>query len=118
MGILKSVTLFVFSGLLILAGSQVFADTSPDENKAKTIEINASEQKKIEKTKELKPVAKVEEVGRHIPEIPQPVTREHLSGADQVKLDDLEDRHASGKITQTEYELEKDTLARRANIKF
>ena len=51
-------------------------------------------------------------------EVPQPLQEHDLGSAEKVRLETLEQQYASGKITETEYKLQKDSLAREANIKF
>ncbi len=53
-----------------------------------------------------------------MPEIPKQITREKLGPAEQARLAELERRRATGQITQTEYDLEKDTLFRESNLQF
>ena len=115
---LKNTPLFLFAGLLIFAGRTAFAVHPAKESKEKAVEINAAEQRIIEAAKKTGPIAEIKEEENHVPEVPQPITRKHLGPAEQARLAELERKRASGKITETEYNLEKDTLFRKANIIF
>jgi len=53
-----------------------------------------------------------------MPEVPQTITNENLSPAGQVQMDQLGRKRAEGKQTETEHNLEKDTLFRDANLKY
>jgi hypothetical protein len=102
-------------GSLILS-PLVFAEKI--ERKQESVEIKADQLKQLEEMEEIKPVAEVKEEKTIIPEIPKVITRERLGPAEQLRLDELEQKRVSGKITETEYQLEKDSLFRDANIKF
>jgi hypothetical protein len=114
----KNSFLFLIAGTLGFAGPAIAADTAVVERKKIPIEIQAEEQRRMEEMKEIKPVAEIREEETGIPEIPKPVSREDLSPAERMRLDELEHKRAAGKITETEYQLEKDSLFRDANIKF
>ncbi len=60
----------------------------------------------------------VEEVKEGFPEVPQVLEDRKLTAGEAAELDDLEHDFAEGRITQTEYEMEKDKLVRKANIQF
>ena len=114
----KNIFIFLLPALLVFAGPAA-AKNSVQETKTETIEIQAAQERRIEEeARTAKPVAEIREVGQKMPEIPQPITRKHLEGADQARLDDLESKYASGQLTQMEYEIEKDKLARDSNVKF
>lgn len=56
--------------------------------------------------------------GFKMPEVPQAIKNENLSPAGQVRMDQLERKRGEGKLTETEHDLEKDTLFRDANLKY
>ena len=53
-----------------------------------------------------------------VPEVPKPVTRENVGPAEKVQLDEIEREYATGELTKPEYDVEKDALAREANVTF
>jgi|GEM_PF-1973125 len=62
---------------------------------------------------------KIEEVKKGMAEVPKPIKNfGELGSARKTQLDQLEMDYASGKITQTEYEMRRDTLFREANLIF
>ena len=56
--------------------------------------------------------------GFKIPEVPQSIANENLGPAGQIKMDQLERKRAEGKLTETEYNLQKDSLFRDANLQY
>jgi len=115
--------LFPFSALLFALifsfNCPIFAaDRLPQERGGKPIEIKAGEERRNEELKEVKPVSEIREKETKMPEIPKQITRENLGPAEQARLAELENKRAVGKITETEYNLEKDTLFRESNIPF
>lgn len=108
--------LFSVSGLVPIQA----AEPSSMENRDKAPEeIRADFLRKVEEAKEMAGEDKVEpEEGIQMPEIPQAIKDDKLSPAESVRLSNLELKRAEGKMTQTEYDLEKDTLARDANIRY
>ncbi|MBI3307533.1 MAG: hypothetical protein HYZ84_07000 [Candidatus Omnitrophica bacterium] len=88
------------------------------EEKEETLEIKGGEAKRIEEEQKLRKPKKIEvEEGVKIPEVPQPL-KEELSPADKVKLSNLEQKRAEGKVNELQYDLEKDRLGRESNIKY
>ena len=114
----KNTALFLLAGLLIFAGKTAARENPVRERKVKPVEIQAESQRRTEEARETKPVAEIREKETRLPEIPKPITRGQLGPAEQVRLAELERKRAAGTITETEYELEKDTLFREANITF
>lgn len=103
----------VLAGTVVLAGRLEAAAERPEE----AVEIPAEEEMRIEKEREVRPMEEIrEEKEMVIPEVPKPVKETGLSTAEKAKLDGLEHERAAGKLTETEYELEKDSLLREANI--
>ncbi len=89
------------------------------EQKKTPEEIRAEFLQKIEDAKRLSGGEKIEpQEGLKMPEIPQAIKDDKLSPAEKVQLSNTELKRAEGKITQTEADMEKDTLAREANLKY
>src|SRR5437870_687423 len=105
---MKKILLFLLMGLPLLASSTA-ADNSARERKAQPVEIQAREERRLEEIRKGVRVPEIREEKKQMPEIPKPVTRGQLGPAEQARLDDLEHRKANGTITQTQYDLEKDT---------
>lgn len=104
---------FLSLGLFLLA-PQLLADVEQ-----KKLEIPGKVVQQIESTEIPASPRPVQEVaGPSIPEVPQPLKEHPLVGTDRERLDRLEHDFAEGRITQTQYDLEKDKLMRQANIKF
>ena len=104
---------------LISGGRKAFAeDAQTGEQKPKPVEVNAAQQRHLEETKETKPVPEIREKKIRMPEIPKRIARAHLGPAEQARLAELERKRAAGEITETEYDLEKDTLGRESNLQF
>ncbi len=104
--------------VLIFSSNTLAEDPPVGEEEFRPVEIKPEEGKPLEEMKEAEPVSEIREEKEGIPEIPKAITREQLSPAEEAQLSELELKRAKGKITETEYELEKDSLARQANIKF
>ncbi len=64
------------------------------------------------------PIPEIKPLEKEIPEVPKKITRTGLTPAEAEELRQEERRLAKGEITQTEYEIKKDSLARDANLKF
>lgn len=123
----KQYLTFLSAGILITT-SWLYADEwSPNETQKQRIEIEKAQKKQevmeIKGSRALPPrivppadVKPPKEFS--IPEIPKPITRKRLGPPDEVHLADLERKYSEGKITKTEYDLEKDSLVRDANIEF
>ena len=110
----------IIAGLLAFTTISAFAETSVVERKQESVEIKAGEEMRIEGMKVIKPVEEIRPEGeeKEIPEIPKAIKREQLTAAVKVRLDELEQKRTTGKINETEYQLEKDSLLRESNIKF
>ena len=115
---LKKMAFFLIPGILTFAANTLATDAVVGEGQIVPIEIPAEKEKAAEKLEDQKRIDKVREEVKGIPEIPKAITREALNPAEKVRLNELEIKRAKGQITETEYQLEKDSLARQANIKF
>ena len=119
---LCAVTAFLFSAFFMTNTHPAFSAETPREQRQKPLIIDAATQRQLEtnaeEAKKAKSLTKIKEEETKIPEVPKAIGREKLGGADEVRLAELEQRRASGRITQTEYDLEKDALARESNINF
>ncbi len=105
--------------LLIFIGVAAAADDLQNtEHRAEPLEIQGAPAKKAGEKRGMGPVEKIKVKKWKMPEIPKAITRKGLNPAEKARLETLEQKRASGKITETEYELEKDTLARDSNITF
>ncbi len=112
-------SIFVFLAVTFSLSGQAFAaERLPQERKQVPVDIQAGEQRRIEDLKGIPQAPKIEEKERKMPEIPKKITREKLGAAEQARLAELETKRAKGQITETEYDLEKDTLFRDSNIQF
>ncbi len=109
---------FLFAVFFSLSTPVFAAEKLPQERGGKAVEINAEEERRNEELKEAKPIPEIREKETKMPEIPKQITREKLGPAEQARLAELESKRAAGKITETEYNLEKDTLFRESNILF
>ncbi|PIW65590.1 MAG: hypothetical protein COW12_01080 [Candidatus Omnitrophica bacterium CG12_big_fil_rev_8_21_14_0_65_45_16] len=56
--------------------------------------------------------------GFQLPEVPKAITRDQLGPAQSVRMLEIEQKRQAGKLTETEYNLEKDSLFRDANIQY
>ena len=111
--------LLVFVNLLIFTGAAAAdADGKNKEYQPKTVEIQGAPKSKIREKLAVGPVEKIEERKFKMPEVPRRITRKGLNPAEKVRLAASERKKASGKITETEYDLDEDTLARDSNITF
>lgn len=117
-GVLKKMAFFLIPGNLIFAANTLAADAVVGEGKIVPIEIPAEKEKTAEQLEDQKRIDEIREEKKGIPEIPKAITREALNPAEKIRLNELELKRAKGQITETEYQLEKDSLARQANIKF
>lgn len=104
-----------FLGVLPAAYAQ---EERPSPEGTKIIEIRGEEAKPVEVP--LPPLSeKIEEEKLDLPELPKTIRNfGELDPASKTRLDQLEMDYASGKITETEYEMKRDTLFREANITF
>ena len=109
---------FLFGIVFSLSAPGFAADRLPQERAGKPVEINAGEERRNEELKEVRPVPEIREKEAQMPEIPKRITREKLGPAEQARLAELESKRATGQITQTQYDLEKDTLYRESNLQF
>jgi len=110
--------LFSLSSSAVVA----LAETKPAEtdNKNLRIPIEGGIVQRLEKAG-LHPVApkKIEpSEGFKMPEVPKAIQNENLSVAGQVKMDQIERKRSEGKLTDTEHDLEKDSLFRDANLRY
>ncbi len=117
-GYFKKLVFFLIPGILTFAANTLAADAVVGEGEFVPIEIPAEKEKEAQKLEDQKHIDKVREEVKGIPEIPKAITREGLNPAEKVRLNELELKRAKGQVTETEYQLEKDSLARQANIKF
>ncbi len=115
---LKKATFLLFSVMLTFAARAVAEDAVVGEGQFIPIEIPAEKEKTAEELDDQKRIDEIREEKTGIPEIPQAITREQLNPAEKNRLNELELKRSKGQITETEYQLEKDSLARQANIKF
>ncbi len=115
---LKNGVFFLLLGLFLFTQNALAAKKQAHELRKQPLEVPGEEIRREEEAKIVKPMEKIEELDKGMPEIPQPITREHPGAADQVELESLEHELAKGTITETEYQLKKDTLMRQSNIKF
>ena len=111
-------SVFLFVSILGFNCPVFAADRLPQERGGKPVEINAGEERRNEELKEVRPISEIREKETKMPEIPKQITREKLGPAEQARLAELESKRATGQITQTEYDLEKDTLFRESNLQF
>lgn len=109
---------FLFAAAFGLNSAVFAAERLPQEREEKLVEIKAEEERRNEGLKEVRPVPEIREKETQMPEVPKRITREKLGPAEQARLAELENKRATGKITQTEYDLEKDTLYRESNLQF
>ncbi len=83
-----------------------------------TEEIQGTVAGQIDKSKEQIPIKKIEEVPDPLKEIPQPLQERGMSGSDEIRLEDIEQKKETGATTAMEHDLEKDALSRKSNIQF
>jgi len=114
--LLKAMILFLITGILGFGQTAAAENPSVGEGTETAVEIQPEKEIPAEEMKG--PVAEIREEETGIPEIPKPIKRKRLSPAEEVRLTELELRRTKGQITETEYQLEKDSLGREANIKF
>lgn len=115
------ITVFVLLSVTAVLPAACGADASGKIYENEQIEVPGDRARKIEAAEKIKQrmhPKKIEERKRKMPEIPRAITRTRLAPAEKVELDQLEQDYARGKITQTEYEMKRDTLYRQANITF
>ena len=115
-------TVLITTALLLTSAALAITEKRPvqtEENKI-SIPVQVDLIQRLEKAG-LHPsvVQKVEPPKRfQMPEVPQTIQNEHLSPAGLIRMEQLERQRSAGKLTETEYTLEKDTLFRDANIKY
>lgn len=116
---LRNISFFLLLTMIFNSHVPAFAaDRLPQERGGKPVEINAGEERRAEELKEVRPVPEIREKETQMPEVPKAITREKAGAAEESRLAELESKRATGKITQTEYDLEKDTLFRESNLQF
>ena len=117
-GYLKRVVFFLILGILPFTSSAVAEDAVSGEGKFVPVEIPADKEKTAEQLDDQKRIDEIREEEKGIPEIPKAITREQLNPAEKNQLNELELKRAKNQNTETEYQLDKDSLARPSNIKF
>lgn len=104
--------LILFFTIAVPYSASAATGSEPGENEAVDIEGPQPELQQ-------KPIPKIEELSDgKIPEVPKPITRKRLGPAEEEEIAKNEARRNAGTVTETEYEIKKDTLARDSNIKF
>lgn len=105
--------------LFPLAGTLQSAAERPPESKETQVEIQGPQETQenqwLPGTIPPEPVVVPEPT---VPVIPKPITDTDLNAAEKFKIDQLEREYSEGKITKTDYELQKDAIFREANITF
>lgn len=110
---LKGMTAGALMGLVIATGNLAAMGERPEE----AVEIPAEEERRMEEEREVRPVEEIVEPKEPlIPEVPKPVKETGLSATEKVRLDEIERKRAGGQLTETESDLEKDSLLREGNI--
>lgn len=119
--------LLLTAALLLLPHKTALAENVSLEQRSREIQIQQKKEQLLIKARQRiaaqeaqeKAVPRVEEREKPLlPEIPQPLRDRELGPAEKIRLNDLEQKYAAGKISETEYKLEKDSLVRGTTIKF